>query len=81
MLGKFIADLRNYHALTPEQQKNASALLEVSEKFHKKALITGDDIRVESDRPSSLNPATSRIFFLMQEPGKKRFFYTTYKLL
>ena len=76
MLGKFIADLRNYHALTPEQQKNASALLEVSEKFHKKALITGDDIRVESDRTIILESGHQPNFLPHAGTWKKAFLFT-----
>jgi hypothetical protein len=46
----FFSDLQNYHILSPQQQKNASRLIDVSKKFQKKAKIKIDDIKVESEQ-------------------------------
>ena len=34
---RFIVDLQNYHVLTRDQQENVSRLIQVSEKFYKRA--------------------------------------------
>ena len=42
---EFIADLRNYHILSPRQQENSSRLFDISKKFLQKAKIAFDDDR------------------------------------
>ena len=47
---RLISDLQNYHILTRHQQENASRLIKVSGKFHKKACIPLNDTTIESEK-------------------------------
>jgi hypothetical protein len=49
MKENFLSNLQHFHTLSPQQQKNASRLIDVSKKFQKKAKISVRDIKVESE--------------------------------
>jgi hypothetical protein len=69
----FIADLRNYHTLSPQQQENSSRLIDISKKFHKKAKIPIKDATVESDRTIILESGHQPNFLPYSGIWKKAF--------
>lgn len=69
----FIADLRNYHILSPQQQENSLRLIDISKKFHNKAKIQIKDITVESDRTIILESGHQPNFLPYSGIWKKAF--------
>lgn len=70
---EFIGHLRNYHILSPLQQENSSRLINVSQKFHKKAKIRIPDITVESERTIILESGHQPNFLPYSGIWKKAF--------
>jgi len=70
---EFIADLRNYHTLSLQQQENSSRLIDISKKFHNKAKIQINNIPVESDRTIILESGHQPNFLPYSGIWKKAF--------
>jgi hypothetical protein len=69
----FFSDLQHFHILSPQQQKNASRLIDVSKKFQKKAGIQSLDTRVESDHTIILESGHQPNFLSHAGTWKKAF--------
>jgi len=69
----FIADLRTYHILNPQQQENSSRLIDISKKFHHKAKIQIKDITIESNRTIILESGHQPNFLPYSGIWKKAF--------
>jgi len=70
---EFIAYLRNYHILSPQQQDNSSRLIDISKKFHAKAKIPFTDVTVPFDRTIILESGHQPNFLPYSGIWKKAF--------
>ena len=71
---RLIVDLQNYHVLTRDQQENVSRLIQVSEKFYKRASIRKtDNIRIESNKTIILESGHQPNFLPHAGTWKKAF--------
>jgi hypothetical protein len=73
MMEEFIANLRNYHILSPSQQKNATRLTEISHKFHKAAKLPFPGTTIESGRTIILESGHQPNFLPHAGTWKKAF--------
>ena len=70
---RFIRELQNYHILSLRQQSNASLLIDISKKFHKKAQISCENSTIESDRTIILESGHQPNFLPHAGTWKKAF--------
>ncbi len=73
MIEGLISEFQNYHILSPYQLENSSRLLEISKKFHRKASIKIDDIRIESNKTIILESGHQPNFIPHAGTWKKAF--------